>query len=332
MIRSQTGTVVPATLRSYRFQAAYIREYFGPVRLSEIDTQSVEAFVTWLQKRTGTPTIIPTLQLLRRVLKKAVASGLLPFNAASPVDAPPYARPDAEEEPEGVWDDTQARTFLATADSDRLAAAWRLTFLGLRRGEVCGLRWSDIDFGTGTLTVRNNRSQVGSTPMDGPPKSAAGRRTLPLPQDVAIALQEFQLRQQMEAHDAASAYRASGYVVVDELGAPITPARYSREFHRLAAQAGLPRIRLHNARHSANSMLALAGVEPHVRARWMGHSQEVNISTYTKATPADLVKAREALDVSYAGTAELCPPVTWVTPNRAYHPTPSPVTCGAMFP
>jgi integrase len=95
--------------------------------------------------------------------------------------------------------------------------------------------------------------------------------------------------------EAGEAYEASGYVVVDELGAPVHPDHYSDDFQRLAARAGVPRIRLHDGRHTINSLMAAAGVPPHIRAAWCGHTVQVNESTYTHARPEDLAVAGAAL-------------------------------------
>jgi integrase len=73
-------------------------------------------------------------------------------------------------------------------------------------------------------------------------------------------------RQAAEKLEAGPAYEAPGYVVADELGAPIHPERFTDEFHRLAALAGVPRIRLHDGRHTTNSLMAAAGIPDHIRA------------------------------------------------------------------
>ena len=81
--------------------------------------------------------------------------------------------------------------------------------------------------------------------------------------------------------DAGPAYAGTGYVAADELGAEPNPEWFSDEFHRLAAAAGVPRIRLHDGRHTVNSLMAAAGVPPHIRAAWCGHSEAVNATVWT---------------------------------------------------
>ena len=84
-------------------------------------------------------------------------------------------------------------------------------------------------------------------------------------------------------------------MVADELGTAPSPEWFSDEFHRVAARAGVPRIRLHDGRHTVNSLMAAAGVPPHIRAAWCGHSEQVNERTYTHARPEDMAIAGAAL-------------------------------------
>jgi integrase len=125
------------------------------------------------------------------------------------------------------------------------------------------------------------------------PKSALGYRTLPIDAVTVAALRALRDLQAIEGIDATPAYNASDYLAVDELGQPVNPEWLSDEFHRLTTAAGLPRIRVHDVRHSANSLMADAGVPLHIRAGWCGHSPEVNGTIYTHAH--DLTAAGDAL-------------------------------------
>jgi integrase len=95
--------------------------------------------------------------------------------------------------------------------------------------------------------------------------------------------------------EAGMAYRASGYVVADELGAAPSPEWFSDEFHRVRSAAGVRRITLRDGRPTANSLMADAGVPPHIRAAWCGHTEAV----YTRAQQADMAVAGAALSKIY---------------------------------
>ena len=207
-------------------------------------------------------------------------------------------RVKAGESDRATWTEEQVRRFLAAAAGDRLAACWLLSLLGLRRAEVLGLRWSGVSFTDGTLTVSSTRVLVDGKVIEKGPKSQRGHRTLPLFPAVTAALEALYKTQLAERAAAGAAYAGdvdNGYVCADELGAPLHPERYSDEFGRLCALAGLPKCRLHDCRHSVNSLLEKLGVPDSVRARWFGHTVAVNTGTYTHASAADLGVISDAL-------------------------------------
>jgi integrase len=141
------------------------------------------------------------------------------------------------------------------------------------------------------VTIGRARVLVDYKVIEKSPKSAAGYRTLPIDPDLAGALQALRDRQVTEATEAGDAYEDRGYAVADELGRPVHPEWLTDEFHRVRSRAGLPRIKLHDGRHTVNSLMAAAGVPDHIRAAWCGHTVAVNKSTYTHARPEDMAAA-----------------------------------------
>ena len=290
------------TKLSYRLALAPVRERLGHRLAQSIDREDVQQLRDWMlasgRRRGGKPgtplsarSVRLTLGRLSAAFELAVRDRKLAHNPVRYVELPKQVKRER-----GTWSADQVRAFLATAAEDRLHAAWRLTLYGLRRGEVCGLRWADVDLDARTLTVANTRPVVAWEVSEKGPKSSRGTRTLPLDDVLVAALRALRKRQLTERLAAGEAYEDSGYLVTDELGRPLHPDRYSRyEFHRVRELAGLPRITLHDGRHTANSLMAAAGVPPHIRAAWCGHTQTVNESTYTHARPEDLAQAAAAL-------------------------------------
>jgi integrase len=155
-------------------------------------------------------------------------------------------------------DGGEVRKFLAEAQQDRLYAAWRASPYGLRRSEVTALRWDGYDRRAKTLTVERACVLVAGEIVEKTPESLNSVRALPLDDETALALDELRKRQMTEGIAAAPTYRASGYIVTDELGAAVHPEWYSDEFHRIAKRAGVRRIRLHESRHTALSLMEKA--------------------------------------------------------------------------
>ncbi len=153
---------------------------------------------------------------------------------------------------------------------DRLGAR-----LGLRRGELAGLRWSAIDLEAKTLRVIETRVVVESKAVASTPKTAAGRRSIPLDDHLVAELRFHRARQAEERLAAGAAWEDTGYLFVDELGGPYRPETFSRMFTHLSAEAGLRRLRFHDGRHTAASLMLAAGESPKVVTEILGHTSPV---------------------------------------------------------
>jgi integrase len=193
-----------------------------------------------------------------------------------------------------TWSAGELQRFLAVSDRDRLAPVWRLLCYGLRRGEACGLPWANVR--NGAVSIGPTRVMVGGRVVaKDTPKSENGRRTLPLDDVLTGQLEALKLRQMDEALTAGPAYEGGQHVASDELGRPVSPEWLGDEFRRLAARAGVPKIRMHDLRHTSSSLMATAGVPANIRALWHGHTQAVAVGTYTHARIEDLALAAAAL-------------------------------------
>jgi hypothetical protein len=167
----------------------------------------------------------------------------------------------------------EIRRALRAADKDRHGHLWYLALSGLRRAEIAGLKWSDIDFTAGTLTIARGRVQAGAgNVVEGDPKTLSSRRTLPLDDGLVGILRRASVRYAEERLALGAAHADSGYVAVNEAGQPYTPDTLTRMWHKLAKAAGVRPIRLHDARHSCGTALHLRGVPLAVIAKWLGHA------------------------------------------------------------
>jgi integrase len=302
-----------STKVSYRDAFRPVRERLGNRKLQSISKADIENLVDWMltsgRRRGGKPgtglgarSVRLTRGRLKAAFEMAVDEGRLVRNVVKLVTPPEYAPGERE-----TWSRAQVRRFLRTAANDRLRAAWRLSLYGLRRGEVLGLRWSDIDLRAKILTVNQARVLVDYKVRIEPPKSRNGKRTLPLDEELVSALTDLRKRQIKESEDAGRAYRAGfedldwytrgdEYVVTDELGIPIHPESYSDEFTRLLRRAGLPKIRLHDSRHTTLSLMEKAGVPISIVSKWAGHYDAAfTMKTYVHASDDDLKQGRQAL-------------------------------------
>ncbi len=303
-LRAATRGKEANTVRAYQHAQRIPRQRLGQRRAMSITRDDIENLVDYAlisgRSRGGTPgtglgvaTVRMMLSQLSAAFEMAVDDGKLPRNPCRKVRVTGAAKA-----PRKTWSEDEVRRFIAAVSGERLGAVWLLSLLGLRRGEVCGLRWADVSFTEGTLSIRQTRVTVGGEVIEKGPKSRRGYRVLPLFEPVSGALLALYETQVAEARAAGAAYAGTvddGFVCCDELGAPVNPQTYSDAFARLCKAAGLPKIRLHDCRHSTNSLLEHAGVPDSIRASWFGHTVAVNLGTYTHVKPADLAVISGAL-------------------------------------
>jgi integrase len=189
-----------------------------------------------------------------------------------------------------VWGDRETAAFLRAAASDRLYAMWRLAVVtGMRRGELLGLRWSDVDLEAGFLTVEQQRSRQGAAGVTvGAPKTTAGRRRIPIDAATAAALRAHRQAQFIAPIDGLAFTRADG--------TPLDPDTVSQSFLAVARAAGVKRIRLHDVRHTAATLMLRAGVHPKVVQERLGHANiGITLDTYSHAIPSMGVEAADRL-------------------------------------
>lgn len=236
-----------------------------------------------------------TRAVLRKALNQALRWGLVTKNAATLAD-PPKAEP-REIRP---LDPDEARRFLDAARGDRLEALYSVALsLGLRMGEILGLRWEDVDLDARTLTVRKQLQRLDGKPQLVDLKTRQSRRTLALPAGLAGALREHRKRQLEARLLAGERWRGEdwGLVFTSTIGTPLDPRNLTDRYKALLARAGLPALRFHDLRHSCASLLIAQGIPAKIVMETLGHSQiSLTLNTYAHVFPEVQRQAAEAMD------------------------------------
>ena len=229
--------------------------------------------------------------LLHRAFKDAMRWRRLPANPCDSADQPKNKPPEMR-----AWSSDELERFVRHAEGDRLAAEWRLLALtGMRRGELCGLRWADVDLDAKRVRIRQTISMAGDRPEVGTPKTSAGARTVALAAGTASALRAWRVRQAEERLVMGAGWQGSHDLVVTEAdGSAVHPQVLTRRFGVIVRDAGLPAIRLHDVRQSYATAALAAGVPVKVVSARLGHSDvATTLRIYAHVLPGDDEAAAE---------------------------------------
>jgi integrase len=271
----------------------HISPELGPIPLQALTATRLNEFYASLiseGRRDGNGGLAPkTVRYLHGIIRKALADAarwnLLQRNVADQAD-PPTIRSTAPEMK--TWTADELAQFLDFVSDDQLYAAWVVAATaGLRRGEVLGLRWIDIDLNASRLSVQQTLVSVAYETRFSVPKTARSRRSVSLDATTVAALRAHRKRQLEERMSWGQAYRDSGLVVTREDGTLVHPDRFTQMFDKHVKDAGLPRIRLHDLRHTHATLALGAGVHPKVVSERLGHATVAfTLDVYSHAVPA----------------------------------------------
>lgn len=288
-LETKTGSVKPTTLESYRYAVrALIVPRLGGLRLQDVRPVHLQRLYTTLSTEgsaTGGALRPRSVRLAHQVLRPAfghaVDLGLLASNPA----ASKLVLPRIERREMTVWSVEEARRFLEATAEDRLGALWRLILTtGLRRGEALGLRWLDVDFDLGSLSVSQNLVMVRGKPTMSTPKGEP--RQVSLPRRTAEVLRRLRVRQDKNRLLAGPAWCDSGLVFTTSLGGALDPNNVYDRFVASCRRAGVPVIRLHDGRHTAATLALQAGAHPKLVQEMLGHASiEMTLDTYSHVVP-----------------------------------------------
>jgi integrase len=172
-----------------------------------------------------------------------------------------------------TWSAEQLAAFLEYTASDRLHTLWLLaSTTAMRRAELLGLSWENVDLAARRLSVRWSRTSVGYVVEEGAPKSRRGTRVLDLDPIEVADLRRWRKRQLEERVAWGEAWTDSGLVFTHEDGTGLHPDATSDTFDRVLKPSGLPKIRFHDLRHTWATLTLRAGVSPKIVSERLGHA------------------------------------------------------------
>ena len=301
-------TCAPKTAESYASMVKlHIVPTIGRTKLKDLRTPEIDRMLRAMTDAgLSARTVTYCRAILRAALNYALNARLITFNPATHASVPKRVKK------EPVWlRPEQAKSLLAQSQkSDKEGGDPDLTpmitialFTGLRIGELCGLRWQDIDITQKQLRVRQTVSWVHKSGererswLFGEPKTEKSSRTLSLSPSAIAALTTQKERQRFKERAAGNRWNNLGLVFTTDVGTPLDHSNLTRRLHKLQKAADLPQMGWHGLRHSAASLLAAQRVSMREIMEQLGHSQmSLTSDLYAHVAPSMLESNAEALE------------------------------------
>jgi integrase len=293
----------PTTIDRYgRMIGAYVMPRIGDVplqQLSALDLDQLYAALATEGRHRGSGGLsLRTVRYVHSILSKALGDaerkGLVSRNVARLASPPKVSATRAPEQ--ATWTPDELRAFLAQVEDHRHGPAMRVAAMtGLRRSELCGLRWSDVDLDAAMLTVRQSVQLVGGRIVIGDVKTTRSRRRLDLDAGTVAVLRSHRRAQAAERLLVGAGWRDHGLVFTAPDGGPLNPDTITQWFGRWVERSELPQIRLHDLRHTHATHLLAVGVGIKIVSERLGHaSVAFTLDCYGHVLPGQQASAAAA--------------------------------------
>lgn len=290
------GTVRDRTFeRHEQIVRLHIKPALGRLKLKALVPAHVQGlYRDRLDSGLAPATVQKVHVVLHKALSQAVMWSLVPRNATEAVTAPRPAQKEIR-----PLDREQVRALLEAAREDLLEALYVMAVTtGMRQGELLGLKWENVDLARGAIHVRRTLTRKGGRLLLGEPKTKKSRRTVQLASRALDALKAHRKAQLEERMAHAGLWEDHGLVFATQTGTLVNPTNLTkRSFKPLLERAGLPRVRFHDLRHTAATLLLMQGVHPKYVQELLGHATiAITLDTYSHVLPSMGDQAARAME------------------------------------
>jgi integrase len=263
-------SVRPKTYAGYKqLCRLYIVPTLGKVQLQELSASQVQSLQNSLRRKgLSVSTVMDTRAVLKRALNQAVKWDLVLRNVVTLVDPPKREHVERQ-----ILTRHQVFQLVAALDGDRLKNLFVTALaLGLRKGELLGLQWQDVDLESGKLTIRAALQRLDGELKLMEPKTRTSKRVVTLPQIVTRTLRAQRQQQREERLLAGRRWVQTNFVFTSSVGTPMEPANVNHALTDALKRAGLPHIRFHDLRHQTASILLGQNIRVKDVSTLLGHS------------------------------------------------------------
>jgi len=232
--------------------------------------------------------------VIHRALNHALKQGLVARNVSDAVTRPKVPRKEMK-----TLDDYQVRQLLQAAEETRMQTLfWIAVSTGLRKGEILGLKWSDLDWNNGRLQIQRQVQRIkGVGLVLCEPKSASGRRVIILGEKTLDRLRKHKEEQYRERNRAGDMWKENDLIFPSPNGTILDQSKVNKVYKKCLQKAGLPNLRFHDLRHSAATLMLQQGIHPKVVQERLGHSDiSLTLNIYSHVLPSMQEEAAEKMD------------------------------------
>jgi len=268
--------------------------WFGERNISEIKPTDIEDYYYYKifesHKTLSPNTIRDQHKMLKVIFKEAMKMKILESNPLDIVTPPRPNKPRVN-----YWDEEESKSFLDLAKTERLYPVFLIALTtGMRKAEILGLRWRDIDIKSKTISVRQTLNRAGEVEEA---KSSSSYRSINVSNKVIDELLSWKQRQDREREHYNEEYREPNLVITSLKGTPYSDSNVNRVWFRLLEKSGLPKIRFHDLRHTHATLLLKEGIHPKIVSERLGHSKiSVTLDIYSHIIKGIQEVAAEAID------------------------------------
>jgi len=295
--------IKPTSAAGYEYVLQPVRSELGDMPVQNLTRRDIDELIAKLragslERSNGRPrkpwsarSCNYMLTAIRQVLDQLVKDGTLVRNVAALVD-----RVSGKARTAQTFTAAEVTVVLKGLAADRNRHAWHMALTGMRRGEIAGQRWQDIDLENKLIRIGRTRVDIkGKAVESDDAKTDASNRTLPIPDPLLVEFKAAKVRQAVEKLKLGTAYNPEGYVVCNEAGDPYHPSTLSKMWSDALADLDVPKLRLHDARHTCATLMTLQKVPIVLVSAWLGHADvSFTMRTYVHSQPDALREAAES--------------------------------------
>jgi integrase len=283
-LQSKSLKLKEVTYNNYAYHISkHIAPDLGKHQMQKITVNMIEKFYIKLlnQKKLSPRTILDVHKIVKSSLDTAVKRRYIAYNHAADAE-----KPKVESKEMSTWPLDQVKTFMKTAHKDLYMVFALALSTGMRQSEILGLRWKDIDFENGKLSVVQTLSHNGKI-LSAETKTKASTRSIFLNEHIMNDLVQHKQIIEKEKENAESFYQDNNLVICTTIGTPLIPRNLLRSFYRLMKKAEVPKIRFHDLRHTVASLMLSKGINPKIVQEILGHADvRVTLDIYSHVLPS----------------------------------------------